>query len=417
MKLKKINAGSLQYAITISIIIGGILAAFLLYTHIQLKFSKQSEWANNSIALAEDGLSYVENFNIPYNDTLTLNRDNNGTQDIYKKHWGIYDIIESTGKSHSFNYNFKTLSALTQSKEEILAISMPNEEQSLVLTGATSVYGNVQLSERGAKTGSIAGSYLENEILIHGSELSNYGLIPELNPEKVKHLKDLVSHDFESALEPLRLESSLTHIRSFSEPTAMIYSPKALYIGQEYLEGNIIFISDVSITVSAFAKAKNIILIAPKIKIESNAVVQLQAIASTSISVESEAHLKYPSAIVLINENDQELETPKIIIGQQASIEGSMLYISDIQSKKKLPEILLCKNSKVFGEIYSQGYLELRGKVYGSVYTKNFIVTHKGSSYINHILDGVIDTRTIPVNFGGLMSGKDFKRNHLLWLD
>lgn len=416
LKIKKIDAGALQYAIAVSVIIGGILSAFLLYTHIQLKFSKQSEWANSSIKLSEDGLRYAETHKLPYLDTVFFQRDNNAEIALKKSHWGIYNMLASSGSSNNYKHSSKTLLGLSQPKDERRALQMPNNDQPLVLVGKSALFGNVQISEQGVKAGSIGGTYYQNTILVNGNQLEKFGELPLPSKEKLAHLKDLLEGKLPADFEDFTLNSDKTIERSFDEPTGVISSTEAIYLDDISLTGNIIVISKKAIEISAFAKAQHILFIAPEIRIAANANLQLQAFASKSIVVEKGAQLSYPSALVLTPKDSLQTNKPRITLENNASIEGSVLFLKEEASEKRETEVLISEGAIVYGEVYSQGYLELKGSVYGSVYTNYFIASYKGSSYINHIMDGSIDSRNIPEDFGGLI-GLDNNHKNLLWLD
>jgi hypothetical protein len=92
----KIKAGALQFSILISVVIAVIVSAFILLTHTQLKFAKKIELSGHTIQLANEGIKYARNYNIPYNDSITIDFEANGLEEfvsIEKSHWGIYDKV------------------------------------------------------------------------------------------------------------------------------------------------------------------------------------------------------------------------------------------------------------------------------------------------------------------------------------
>lgn len=414
--VRKIEAGALQYAIAISIVIGGILAAFLLYTHIQLKLSKQSNWASTAIAVAEDGVRYSHTQSIAYSDSLFLQRGDKTILSLQKEHWGIYDILSSTGKSHTYSHTIKSLTGNVVEEGKRLALHMDNDIQPLVVVGNTGIFGNVQLAESGVKPGAIAGTYFQGDKLIYGNEGRDFSELPAISEEKYNYLQDLINGTIPNSFKKINLLKEKHRERSFNETTSLFYSRDEIYLDQHSLAGNIMIISKKRIRVSAFAKAQHILLIAPEIQIETGAEVQLQAFASKRIILEEGSSLLYPSALVLFSKDvEDNHKFPKITLQERAVVEGSVVLLQKIKQQKKQTDVLIATTAQVYGEVYCEGYLEHKGEVYGSVYTDYFAVNEKGSFYINHLKNGVIDSRNTPPTYGGIIG--DGNKQSLIWLD
>jgi len=60
--------------------------------------------------------------------------------------------------------------------------------------------------------------------------------------------------------------------------------------------------------------------------------------------------------------------------------------------------------------VYSNGFLELKGEVFGSVVCQSFILRTASSVYENHLLNTTIDITKLPKNYVGVNWLK--KENH-----
>ena len=131
--------------------------------------------------------------------------------------------------------------------------------------------------------------------------------------------------------------------------------------------------------------------------------------SSKKIHVNENCHLAYPSALVLLNKQQQNTNSNNkdkvlIQIDANSSVKGVVLFEQESlkTSINFTPQIKISKNSIVTGDVYCNKNLELLGTVYGSVYTSSFITLQFGSTYTNHIYHGVINSDKLPKQFCGL---------------
>jgi hypothetical protein len=106
---------------------------------------------------------------------------------------------------------------------------------------------------------------------------------------------------------------------------------------------------------------------------------------------------------VLQPKSINETEEMMINISASSSITGSVMYLGALQKKNYRSQIFLDQNTTVTGEVYCSGNMDLRGAVYGSVYTHDFIAAQSGSIYQNHLYNGIIDTSKCPMQFSGVL--------------
>ena len=168
--------------------------------------------------------------------------------------------------------------------------------------------------------------------------------------------------------------------------------------------GNIVLISDSEIQVSASTKLNHVILIAPKIYIQQGFKGNLQAFASEQLTVSSQTKLTYPSSLSLINlKKEKEEANIQLLIKSKADVRGVVLYHGDSRKNSYKTQLKIEQKATVTGEVYCNKNLELNGNVNGYVHTNNFITKQFGSVYMNHIFNGVIDSKSISEHYAGLL--------------
>jgi len=422
---QKIKAGALQFAILISVVIAIIVSAFILLTHTQLKFTKQIELSGQTIKLSTKGINHTRYHTVPYTDSVSLSFNNSGLEEfvtIEKTHWGLFDKISSKGQSKGFSYEKTALIGGSLDSLERPALYLDNTNAPLVVVGNTRVKGTAILPRQGVKAGNIAGDFYKGERLIYGNISETSSSKPAISKEKGNYLRELLfGVNIPKEADRLILNAQeLMH--TFKEDPKWVYQAGVIELQNHSLTNNIIIKSDTLIRVSAFTKAKNVLLIAPQIIIEENANGTFQAIASKSIVVEENTHLNYPSSLVLVNDtkisNQNTRANIGIVIREKAIIEGSIVHLSEDENVAniKSPKIAIEEGALVKGEVYSDEWLELFGTVYGSVYAHQLAARVRGSIYKNHLFNAVIDASRFPSEYSGILTDKSSK-TVLQWMD
>lgn len=407
---KKIKAGALQFAILVSVVIAVVISAFVLLSYTQQQFTKRSQYAALAIKLANSGMDYIKQVDLVYDDSITFSPEGSVKENItlFKSHWGIYDKVISIGKSKNFTSRKIAFIGGSTPVEDRIALHLNETNSPLVVVGDTRIHGKVVLPSQGIKAGAIAGVYFQRDQLIEGSISYNIATKPVLSVKKTSYFKELLFG--QRSQEDSSYIRSLQHNMGFSFSTKpkWLYRPGIITLGNQELENNIIVKSDTLIRVSAFAKAKNIILVAPQIEIDNNVSATFQAFASKRIIVGSKVRLNYPSALILIEDSmrqsKKKIGALGITLGNQSVISGSVLHIGESKDPYQEAKIHLLENSLVRGEVYSDQTVELRGEVKGSVHAHQFEVKVKGSIYKNHLLNTSISTDSFPAAYCGIIS-------------
>jgi len=288
----------------------------------------------------------------------------------------------------------------------------------LIIVGNTKIEGTSFIPKQGVKAGNISGNSYYGTSLIYGNTRKSAQKLPtpkNLNQFNNKNYIDIFKRE---QLIVFKIGIS-SYKNSFLEPTKLLYDNAPIHLSGIQLTGNIIIQSESAITIDNSALLKDVVLIAPKIDILDEVKGTFQAIASASITVGKNCLLEYPSALLLktTSKSISDIENQQIFFGPNSSLKGIIAYVGeDIQQKQRFkPQLVIEKGAIVHGEVFCEANTELKGAVYGSLYTSRFISSTAGSVYLNHIFNGQITATALPDEYVGLTFDTN-KREIAKWL-
>ncbi|QTE21146.1 hypothetical protein [Polaribacter cellanae] len=409
--LKKIKAGALQYVLVISVVIGIIIFAFISLIYLQQKMTLKHQFSKKAIHNTLAGFDYLRNNTIAYDEEKIFNffDEKNTETAILKKHWGVFDLAIVTSKVK--NEVFEKIGLLGVKNSERKALYLKDNNQSLVLVGNTKITGNAQLPKQGVKTGSIGGFSYYGNSLVNGIKTFSSNELPKI--KNLAYLKNFFSSYQKQNISEFELENNLKLHNSFTENTLLYEDENIVQLENVSLSGNIILVSKKSIHIKSTAKLKDVILIAPEIIIESNVTGNFQAFANKKIIVGENCLLMYPTVLSLFENNENQnseknkIEINQIKIAENSEVRGVVLFETESISTNYNAQVSIEKNAIIKGEIYCAKNLDLQGSVFGSVYTSNFIVNKFGGIFVNHIYNGVINSKELPLEYAGLQIHQD----------
>lgn len=352
------------------------------------------------------GIAYTFKQEIRYNQKIIIKPDDytNPKFNIYKSHWGVFDLIKVT--SQIKKESFQKWALIGGYNNQRPALYLQDKNRPLVVVGNTIISGNVALPKSGIKRGNIAGHAYHGEQLIYGIINQSKSQLPGFsNTNYLKNIKENIYNN--NSLEFIHIYKDQKEVFSFNNPTKIYRQYEAIDLNYMQLTGNLIIQSDTLIRVNKTAILHDIILIAPKIEIDDFTQGNFQAIASQNITIGANSKLSYPSALILINENilaaNNKKNTSQIWIHSDTEIKGMVSYLSGDSKNNYQAQIKMEENAHVTGEVYCNQNIELKGQVTGSVYTMGFIANQNGSVYQNHIYNGKIINDNLPKQYSGFL--------------
>lgn len=425
MKWLKVKAGALQLTMFVTVVVALILSSFILLVHTHKQFNVQTDFVIETVDNANYGISYALNNPLKLNESIEVNLKDEDykTLTLKKDYWGLFEKITSSSSIKNKTFQKVALIGTAQPENKRTALFLEEHNKPLVVVGNTKIQGTSYIPKKGIRAGNISGhSYYGSQLLYGQSKLSKK--LPELNTEVLNHIKSI--HNITDKIEPnqyIDIDLEKTSVNSFSEPLRALLSIDEIMLKNVSLAGHIVVKSNTKITVDASAKLRDVLLIAPVIEIKENVTGSFQAFATKSITIGKHCSLNYPTALVLntsekITNSESVVNTNElnqILIGNNSIINGAILYLGKPKSNNYKPHVVLEENATVKGEILCYANLELRGSVFGSVYTSNFVASQSGSIYQNHIYNAQIIIDELPLEYIGLPF-KNTNKDILKWL-
>ncbi|MCK8479014.1 hypothetical protein [Psychroserpens algicola] len=404
--IKKVTSSSLQLVTFIIVVIALLLSSFLILMHFHKQFRIQTSHVIETIRLSDRGIEYCLSKMVQSRDTLSveLNDEDYKSLKVEMAYWGVFEKVYS--ESRIKNKIFKKIALVGQKQEESkVALFLKDNGKPLVVVGSARIEGQSYLPKRGIKSGHINGhsfygtTYVEGDIMLSKN-------FPKLNINKSNYIKSLFDSLIgnQNGIHLLDLNITKKMANSFMKPLLVAYSNQDISLSGIELSGHIIVQSNTRIVVDQTSKLHDVILIAPYIEIKSNVKGTFQGIATKNIIVSNNVKLDYPSALVLCFDNEN-LEANKqqfIDIRPNTVVKGSVLCLGETEGVNYDIQLRIQHNALVEGEVYCEGNLELRGKVYGSVCTNNFIVKERGTTYQNHLYNGEVNVKELTNQYVGI---------------
>jgi hypothetical protein len=409
MKVKKIRAGALQLTVFITVVVALLLGAFILYIQLQNNLKAQQNLVAQTIQNTTNGIAYSLQNSQTKTDSVVL-QDNAITTSLKTSQWGLFTKI--IAQSNVKNFRFKKV-ALLGAKKSSIALQLSENYKPLVLVGNTTIQGNALLPKQGVKGGNIAGVSYYNTFLINGAT-QNTRPLPEFSGEFNTYINSVFLQP-KSNSTFINIEKQRIWENSFYNATNYLYSNNPVSLNNVKLTGNIVVQSATKIIVDPSAILTDVVLIAPEIEVLQNTTGSFQVLATKNITIHQNVQLNYPSALFInaINTNNDQAS---MLVKQGAQVNGVLAYINKGEYKNTHTHVFLDKQTTIVGEVFCNSNTELLGKVYGSVYTNNFIAKQSGSIYLNHIYNGEISIDKLPNPYAGLIFDSTLKKAVSKWL-
>lgn len=420
----KLKAGALQLTLFVAVVIALILVGFILLIHTHKQFSVQTDFIKELAQNANMGINESLTSHVTLNDTINLNLNNEGYKSVkvHREFWGVFEKVTSIATIKNDTFKQVALIGGIQPENKRTALYVQDNNTPLVVAGNTKIEGVVYVSKGRVKTGIISRQSYHGSQLIYGL-IRPASVLPSLLKETMtqlelieKQISKTQSSDF------IELENGKTFVNSFFNTKQVVFSNSEIRLSNVNLLGNIVIQSKTKIIVEASSALKDVLLIAPEIEIADYVTGNFQAIASKDIYIGKEVILEYPSAMVLrekeiykTNGLSESLSQNKIFIDEYSTLRGVVVFVSETQTNNYAAQIEITENATVVGEVYCSENIELKGSVYGTVFTNNFISRQSGLVYQNHVYNGKIIVNNLPQEFVGL-SFKDSKKGVLEWL-
>lgn len=423
----KVPSGALQFAVFVSAVIAFLLLAFLLLVHTQQKIGLRSQKDLQLIEATNRGFRYVQHNTTTAKDTFDIEiLDQKNIQlRAHVSPWGVYQktFVDAQWDNHNFSKIGLIGGGLSMDNRK--AIILTEMYKPLLLVGKTKITGDVVLSEQGVRSGVISGQTFFGSQLVYGRRGVAKKELPRLAMDFSKTINNYLTQYPQSTNDFVPESDYQLAYQSFRLPTQWLYDSETIYLDQNNLKGNIIIRSEREIIVSPQTNLQDVLLIAPKVTIQDEVTGNFQTLATQSIYVGKNCTLAYPSALVLTQKQvsqfrsqskpNQKVIDNAIVVDESSVVKGVVCYLNSDSKIGYTNNIIFKEASKLIGEVYCQGNLELNGTVIGSVYANQFGLNYYGSIYMNHLYNVTINAKELPEAFAGIPLDQSSK-NIVQWL-
>lgn len=383
----ELKSSSLTNAIFVCLMISILCGCLVFASHFKQFFQMKMNLQNELILRNASALNYfLANY-----DKMELNKMN--SMDVIedsmssfglKKSWGFYSTL-TVASVFKKDTVLKTILVGQKpiDNDSKLALYSTNYDKALKFSGEININGNLEIPNGRIEEAYINGT-VGNKIKIIGSQKKSKKTFPKLNV-KLDYL--------ESELESVLLEELNSNAyNSFANLTKVINVSNIRVLQDISISGNYIIKSSNEIMISSSSNLKDLLIIAPSIKVESGFIGSIQIQATRSVIIEEGVILEYPSSIYVTNNNPI-----SVVIGSNSTILGGIVVDGVDYDNSLNTELVISEKSKIVGSVYCYGKTQLQGELIGEIYSDRFFLKTKSSIYENIIKDAVIN-RTILLN-------------------
>lgn len=391
-----LRAGSLFYALAISVIIALLSSSLLLAAHFNRLSLQQDAASEDVIRNANSGLQLLLSSEYDgsheINETDLFGRGMDSVR-LELKTWGAFEI--ALVRSHRSRFSHELIASIgwqPDSNDET-ALTLADLDRPLSVTGKTALRGDCYLPKSGIKRAYIEGESYSGSQLVYGRQKNADRFLPKYNDTLVKRIErlfDFVPGSDDSVLPLAAFLAEDSICNSFRNRPLYIFSNGPLSIRSKYISGQVCIISHQSLHVEKDCVLKDALLVAPGIEIAGEVQGQFQAFARDSLATGKNSCLHYPSVLGLVA-TAKSPERSRLLLGEHSLVMGQLFACGPADDFKKQVIIRLEKESAVYGTIYSAGLVDLRGTVIGDLTCAKFELRTASAVYENHLMNAIID--------------------------
>jgi hypothetical protein len=416
-----LRSNALFVVIVMSLVIGIIISAFVLLS-MHYRFYVRKNLLHQRVELnAASGVELIlaEGNRFTYGVDSPIDLFGTGADSVFlkKMRWGIFDV----GVSRSCSRGVEAVRAFQiGSKPGELAsaaVYLVDEGSSLAISGKTLLKGVCYLPEAVVRPVQISGNFFSGTKLVDGAVKRSATKLPPIDNQAVEKILDLFDAKSDSlSRQFLMATDNIKKIeRSFRDTTMLVRKSGPLTLTGNY-SGNIILMSDTLITILSEASLTDVVIVAPEIIVKEGFQGNFQAFASKMISVENNCVLAYPSVLGIIKKDFSEEDQPSIVI-QKGSVINGFVFSYQVVEDLRRTLVSVEESSEVVGQIYSDGYLQVKGMVKGGVMCRKFVLNSPSSFYENYLLNATIDHTLLSSQYlAPSMLQNEQTKNIVKWL-
>jgi cytoskeletal protein CcmA (bactofilin family) len=410
------RASSLLLAIFIAFIIATLSSLLLLrvyyYKQIQLRF--QAEQVRYDHLRSGIALALADSSGQDYTFEGTLFAATDPAVAVHCRNWGVYRVATVTVKDKGDTISRSLMIGALPEAQLGACLYLADHNKPLALSGNALLKGDVYLPKNGVTATYLDGKGFGYSSFFEGRKMQSEGsLHPLLDRDMIQGIAKLAEKDtlYTAAADTDSVQQHFTD-------TVRYLNFKGKFTASGYFRGQVIIRSGESIEIPAGAHLEQVIMIAPYIRIGDNFKGSLQAIATDSIVVGENSQLQYPSALVLVKQQNA-ISTPVTMrVEDDCRIDGVILTYSPDPNDQIKTFTRIGKNFLMNGIVFSDGFLEPDGTINGTVITDYTILRRQSAIYDNHLMDVTINRTSLSAYYLAPPIFKQQRKNKVIqWLE
>jgi hypothetical protein len=414
----KLQASSLLYVLIIIVVLALTSTALITLSGYQKMLFERDGLQALLHRQAVAGMAMLLNSG-PHADRqpmlIPLGKDLEDTLSLALEAWGAFDLANVNVWHHTAwrreQVSLTGLVGLVPDSIGQAALYLPDHAQALSLVGHSRLRGAAYLPRGSIRSGMVDTRGFSGIRLLEGIERRSGRYLPPIDTARIRVLQAV------SMLKTKGIGKVPPSAYAPFDSLAMRLTGRIVRLDGQHLEGKIIVVADSLIRVGRAAQLKDILLFAPVIQIDSGFAGSIQAFATSSIKLGNGVTLSYPSVLAVLG--DRKMGIPgSLTIGERCTVEGMVLAWGDGTRKELLPKTNIGKGTVIMGQVYADGWLDLKGTVHGNVTCRDFLLQTPTSIYENHIMDATIDISKRTLFFVGTMfiGDRKTKKGLVKWL-
>lgn len=414
---KRIDGSALFYAVTVALLVGMVMGSMVLLTHFRSLHAER--WlAQERVASNARSASFAALHGDPTNDgvhlQLDLFGDGSDSAEVRLIPWGGLDLIRSRAW-HADQEATITGYGGYEFQDDVV-LDLARTAGPLHLCGDARLIGDVRVPMADVRRGHIEGRPFTGNELVHGRILRSsdeHGTLRSSLAERVHGLCAGTAWDAEEHIALPEDGIYRTDLDGTDALPVLVFTGRTHLTGLD-LRGPIIIRCNDSLSIDADNSMDMVIIQAPYITIDPGAMISAQCFASLGIAVGEGAELRFPS-LLAVWRDDHSSDAARIILAEHARVVGGVLAVDRSIRGRQDGSISIAAGSRVHGEVYAEGGVQLLGELYGTLTAREFTLRTPASVYRGHLLDGTIQRYDLDAPWGFGITNASNTRTILQW--
>ncbi len=410
--------------VAVMAIMAALIIIFLASLTIAVVGYSRHVKANNRLTaqyLAESGIQrslLIPNQSLNTDSIQSAPAPNGGSFSTYMVPWGPFRLAFSEGRFANQVVHTTALLGAPLPTPLRAAVTVSNSDYPLIVSGTTTITGDVFAGPLGITTGRFQGEDVVNEHYLTGGTLaiahppvfridssilnqylrdrdnrrstcgSQLSASVSFGKDDFRYWKDATSITVENNafIDGLRFNSRDCVYSLFADGRIEIKGHSQIHGTLEIVSNTYILLGDSADIDEALLYATDSIVICGTARFSGI------AFCSGRITVRDRAVLWYPATLLIKSSESSKKDSTGVELTGHASGEATLIALSTSDGQKdRKPEVLLDSAVTLTGAILSQGVVDLRGKLFGAVWTPVFSFYSAPTTYVNWLRNCQID--------------------------